>query len=67
MAESSLSRFGRKALIVTDKVMIQLGNCGKLEAALKNQGIACSVYSEITGEPTDKMIDAGLAQYRAEN
>nr|WP_300842506.1 iron-containing alcohol dehydrogenase [uncultured Acetatifactor sp.] len=67
MAESSLPGFGRKALIVTDKVMIQLGNCEKLETALKSQGINYAIYSEITGEPTDKMINAGLAQYKAEN
>lgn len=67
MAENTLSHFGKKALIVTDKVMIELGNCEKVETALKNQGIAYSIYSEITGEPTDQMVDAGLARYKAEN
>lgn len=67
MAESSLGQFGKKALIVTDEVMIRLGNCEKLETALKNQGIAYSIYAGITGEPTDEMIDAGLSQYKAEN
>lgn len=67
MAESVLAQFGKKAMIVTDKVMIQLGNCEKVESALKNQGVDYSIYSEIVGEPTDKMIEAGLAQYKAEN
>lgn len=67
MAEHTLGQMGKKALIVTDKVMIQLGNCGKVECALKNQGVSYSIYSEIVGEPTDKMIEAGLAQYRAEH
>ena len=67
MAENTLSHFGKKALIVTDKVMIELGNCEKVETALKNRGIAYSIYSEITGEPTDQMVDAGLARYKAEN
>lgn len=67
MAESALTQFGKKAMIVTDKVMIQLGNCEKVERALKNQGVDYSIYSEIVGEPTDKMIEAGLAQYKAEN
>lgn len=66
MAESSLKNMGKKALIVTDQVMIQLGNCAKVEQALKNQGIAYSVYSEITGEPTDIMIENGLSMYREE-
>ena len=40
MAESALRQLGKKAMIVTDQVMIELGNCAKVEAALKNQGIA---------------------------
>lgn len=66
MAEGALGQFGKKAMIVTDKVMIELGNCAKVENALKNQGIAYTIYSEITGEPTDTMIENGLAQYREE-
>ena len=66
MAESTLAQFGRKAMIVTDKVMVELGNCAKVETALKNQGIDYSVYSEIAGEPTDIMIENGLKQYREE-
>lgn len=66
MAEGALGQFGKKAMIVTDKVMIELGNCAKVEKALKNQGIAYTIYSEITGEPTDTMIENGLAQYRKE-
>ena len=63
-AESALRQLGKKAMIVTDQVMIELGNCAKVEAALKNQGIAYTIYSEITGEPTDTMIENGLKQYR---
>lgn len=66
MAEASLKKMGKKALIVTDKVMIQLGNCAKVEAALKNQGIEYAVYAEINGEPTDTMIEKGLELYRQE-
>ena len=66
MAEASLKEMGKKALIVTDKVMIQLGNCAKVEAALKNQGIEYAVYAEINGEPTDTMIEKGLELYRQE-
>lgn len=66
MAETALKKMGTKALIVTGKVMVRLGNCAKVEQALKNQGIACSVYSEITGEPTDTMIENGLKVYREE-
>lgn len=58
---------GRKAMIVTDQVMIDLGNCEKVERLLKDGGMAYTVYSDITGEPTDTMIQKGLALYREEN
>lgn len=64
MAEETLKGLGKKALIVTDKVMIQLGNCAKVETALKNQGIDYTIYSEIVGEPTDTMIENGLKVYK---
>lgn len=66
MAEGVLKGLGKKALIVTDKVMIQLGNCAKVEAALKNQGVEYAIYSEIVGEPTDTMIENGLTLYKDE-
>lgn len=66
MAEAVLKSMGKKALIVTDKVMIELGNCEKVEAALKSQGVEYAIYSEIVGEPTDTMIENGLAAYRQE-
>lgn len=66
LAESAIGKLGRKAMIVTDKVMIQLGNCEKVENALKNQGIEYTIYSEIVGEPTDVMIENGLEQYKKE-
>lgn len=67
MAEATLGQLGKKAMIVTDKVMIQLGNCEKVETALKNQGVEYTIYSEIVGEPTDIMIENGLRQYKEEN
>lgn len=66
MAEEVLKGLGKKALIVTDKVMIQLGNCAKVEAALKNQGVEYAIYSEIVVEPTDTMIENGLKLYKEE-
>lgn len=67
MAQETFAKLGKKALIVTDKVMIDLGNCQKVETALCNAGVKASVFAEINGEPTDVMIKAGLAQYKAEN
>ncbi|MEG2452734.1 MAG: iron-containing alcohol dehydrogenase [Clostridium sp.] len=67
MAEPILGQLGKKAMIVTDKVMIELGNCKKVETALANRGISYTIYSEIIGEPTDTMIENGLKQYKEEN
>ena len=66
MAQNTLGTLGKKAMIVTDKVMIDLGNCAKVENALKSQNVEYTIYSEISGEPTDKMIAKGLEQYYAE-
>lgn len=63
-AESAMKGLGKKALIVTDQMMIKLGNCAKVEAALKNQGIDYAIYPEINGEPNDLMIEKGLECYR---
>lgn len=62
-ASPVLKKMGSKALLVTDGVMIKLGNCAKVEAALASQGIEYVIYSEITGEPTDTMIEKGLNVY----
>lgn len=66
MAEEKLGTLGKKALIVTDKVMVELGNAAKVETALKNQKIEYVIYSEINGEPTDTMIEGGLNLYKEE-
>ena len=63
----TLKTLGKKALIVTDKVMIQLGNCKKVEDALNKAQINYVIYSEIAGEPTDTMIEGGLKVYQENN
>lgn len=65
-AREKIAALGKKALIVTDKVMVQLGNVDYLEKILKAQGIDFVIYDEISGEPTDVMIEAGLTSYQQE-
>ena len=55
---------GTKALIVTGQSMIRQGHVATLEALLDAQHVAHERFSEISGEPTDVMIDAGLAVYQ---
>lgn len=55
---------GRKAFIVTGPNMVKLGNCSKLEAILKAENIDYEIFSDVNGEPTDKMVAAGLQVYK---
>lgn len=61
---SYIADMGKKALIVADAMMIQLGNVEKVCEVLQTKQIAYEIYAEINGEPTDKMIEAGAAFYR---
>ncbi len=67
MAAPTIGSLGRKAMIVTDEVMIRLGNCAKVEEALKSQGVDYCIYSAINGEPNNGMIEKGLELYRQED
>lgn len=66
LSKGQLRGLGKKALLVTDQVMLQLGNAAKVEEALSGQGIASVVYADIAGEPTDTMIENGVKLYQKE-
>ena len=55
---------GTKALIVTDAFMVKFGNAAKVEDALKKADIPYVLFDGANSEPTDKIVDAGLAVYR---
>lgn len=59
-----MRRLGKKALIVTDEVMVKLGNLKLVTDVLDKAGMAYSVYDGIGGEPTDAMIEKGLEIYQ---
>lgn len=65
-AEGYLKNLGKKALIVTDSVMIKLKNLDQVTKVLEKAGVSYSVYDGIGGEPTDVMIEKGLTIYREE-
>ncbi|MCD8131170.1 MAG: iron-containing alcohol dehydrogenase [Lachnospiraceae bacterium] len=62
-AKTALGKMGKRPLLVTDPVMVRLGNCAKVEEVLKEQGMEPVVFDGVTGEPTDFMIEAGLESY----
>jgi len=55
---------GKKALIVTDKFMVQFGNVEKVTNVLDKVSIAYAVYDGANSEPTDKIVDGGVAMYK---
>lgn len=63
-AADALSNLGKKALVVTDPVMIKLGNAKLVTDILDNKGIEYAVYAGISGEPTDEMISKGVEIYK---
>ena len=63
-AAHTLCSLGRKALIVTGQSMIRQGHVQALEEVLDAGGVAHARFSGISGEPTDVMIDQGLAAYQ---
>jgi alcohol dehydrogenase class IV len=58
------TRYGRNALIVTDKVLAGLGITKPLEQVLKEAGMKIAVFSEVSGEPTLSEVNQGLALCR---
>ncbi|MDB7989038.1 iron-containing alcohol dehydrogenase [Faecalicoccus pleomorphus] len=62
--EEACIQLGHKALIVTDPMMVQLGNIEVLIKKLKQDQILYTVFDQITGEPTDMMIEAGVQFYK---
>lgn len=64
---SHIKAFGKKAFVVTGKIVTKTGLLKVLTDKLDEWGIAWEVINDITGEPTDKMISAGVNAYRKSN
>lgn len=58
---------GSKALIVTDTVMVKLQNVKCVTDMLEKSGVGYAVFDGVTGEPTDKMVEAGRVVWEREN
>lgn len=55
------------ALIVTDPGIAKIGYADQIAKNLYNAGIATSIFSNVTPDPTLQNVTDGLKQYRAEN
>jgi 4-hydroxybutyrate dehydrogenase len=54
----------KRALIVTDSVIRDLGLAQKLTDLLSSQGIPCAMFSDVHPNPTDADVDGGVKSYR---
>lgn len=59
-----LSDLGNRPLLVTDKVMTDIGYVNKLVNYLEKQKVAVSLFNEVNTEPTDHYIENGLHLFK---
>ncbi|MDI3323880.1 iron-containing alcohol dehydrogenase [Pontibacterium granulatum] len=50
-----------RPLIITDKMMVQLGYAGRIQEVLGNHGVNADVFDDTVPEPTVDSIQAGVA------
>lgn len=62
--ETTIKSYGKRAFIVTGKMITKLGTLKLLTDYLHQWGIGYTVFNDITGEPTDEMIEAGVNLYK---
>ena len=61
----AIGRFGlRNTLVVTDKPLRELGVLDATLAALASAGVSTTIYDGVVPDPTQKIVDEGIAQYR---
>lgn len=62
-----LASLGGKSLIVTDKVMTDIGYVDKLANNLKKRNIEFSLFNEVNTEPTDNYVEKGIQLFKKNN
>lgn len=65
-AAPAIAGCGSKALIVTDPVMERLGNVETVTRMLQEARVEYTIFQGVTGEPTDKMVEAGWKVWESE-
>jgi alcohol dehydrogenase class IV len=66
-ASEDIKLLGKKALIVTDDVMIKLDSISNITNLLDKLEVNYSIYHDVNGEPTDVMVNNGIKQYKDNN
>jgi len=63
-SEKVIKSFGKKAFIVSGKIVTKMGIVKILTNCLTQWGISFELFNDITGEPTDTMIENGVEAYK---
>lgn len=58
---------GTKALLVTDKPLVEIGIVEKMTTLLEEAGVKTVVYDDVMPNPTDKNVHTGFDLYEKEN
>ena len=64
-AAPELARLGKKALIVTGKIITKTGLAASVQKALEGLGIEAVIFNDLPGEPTDTMIMEGVNAFKS--
>lgn len=57
----------KRPLIVTDHGVEEAGIVDRVKTLLEQAGLSCAVYDGVQTDPLDRMVEEGLAVYRAAN
>ncbi|WP_143319209.1 iron-containing alcohol dehydrogenase [Clostridium sp. HBUAS56010] len=63
-SEEAIKKLGKKAFIVTGKIVTKMGTVSILTNYLDQWNVEYKIFNDITGEPTDEMILAGVKEYQ---
>ncbi len=63
--EMNIKRLGKKAFIVTGRMITKSGMVGLLTDRLQSWDIDSVVFNDVIGEPTDRTIELGVKAYGA--
>ena len=66
-SKAQLSKLGKRAFIVTDEIMVKLGNVSLLENILKEINIDYYIFAKVNFEPNDLIVIEGKDEYKNNN